>query len=293
MTATFFAAGAELVGEDQSKPKKPRKVDPAAKIIPTSVLLRALEKSNEEELEWEKNRLYASQVCDTYWDLKKELLRFWTPPELEKLNFASQYRMDSGNLMHELIQRHLSNNIFGEELLHPICFQDGKFQEPYCQWGFENSIGGRIDLILPDGKFLKDLDKQKEDRNIEYWQTCDIKQTTTSEFDRMCDGVLSQKFRGQLSIYIDWFQKHHNGPDVGCFLYCDRNDPKRMKLFETKKEESLLTIAQERSKMFVEHVRERKIPDMSQEDSKKFVKDCISAQPKRRWSPFCFPNFGK
>lgn len=242
--------------EPPKKTRKKREVDPCKRNVPTAVLDRLLEKSKVYEEQWTKNRLYASGVCcDTYFDMTKELIRFWCIPAEEKVDYIGEARKESGNTKHRVLQKHAHST----GILHEICTTDDEFKEPYCIFP-EHAISGKIDLIMPDPKYIKDLDKGKEGK-IEYYQCVDIKETE-SQYYKGVSQKLWQSYRGQLSLYIKWFHEEHGGHEKkGSFWYQNRDTPKKHKMFEYEKEDHLIDLAFSRGAEFINHVSNRTFPN--------------------------------
>ena len=298
-----------------SEPKKTRKKtvkDPCKRCVPSAVLDRHLAKSKVYEQPWVKNRLYASSVCcDTYFDMTKELFQFWSKPAPEKQEYISQVRREQGNTKHKHLQEHWHST----GLTHEICTTNGEFKEPYCIFP-EYAISGKIDLIIPDPKYLKALDKEqklsegeldklKERAKIDYWMVCDIKETETQYYFGASE-KLRQSYRGQLSLYIKWFHETHDGHEkLGSFWYQNRDTPKKHKLFEFERDDNLIQLAFDRGKEYIQHLNDRTFPN--NEFSKTWIEDQIESwqeyetvnkgfilsgeQKQRKWPEYSNVNY--
>ena len=270
--------------EEDLKPKKKERVkDPDEKLVSTAALTRILAMSDLYEEGRIKNGLYCSSIgCDQYFDMTKEILDYWSPKEPKKREYSKEMYTKSGNVAHEILQDHL----WSAGVLHPMCTTDGVFKEPRAEFtsGGLAGISGKIDLILPDSKYLAAIGAKtpKEGKQKE-WYVCDIKQTGSKKYVGVSQ-FLPQSYRTQLSLYIKWFAQYGGHEKFGSFLYLDRDTPSKFKLFKFEKDENLIELSKKRAGIFWGHIFNRTLPeDTEPENTKEVISKMIEQQPERQW----------
>ena len=273
--------------EDQLKPaaKKKKNVDPDKKLVSTAALGRILDMSTLlEGGNRTKNGLYCSSVCAEDFDMVKEILEYWSPPEQTLRRYTKDKYTKGGSLSHDTLQQHL----WSSGVLHPICTTEGKFKEPRIEFSESSLFGvtGKADAILPNPKYLDALGAKtpKKLPKIEFWMAVDAKETDGTQYVGIAQR-LSQKFRGQLSLYVLWLnQQDIESTNLGGFWYLDRGNVKKYKLIGYEKEDYLIELTKERLSEFWKHVVNRTLPnDSAPEDTKEVIAKMVEEQPDREW----------
>jgi hypothetical protein len=261
---------------EELKPVKGTRYTPP---VPTTAMTRILESVEIVEECWAKNNLYASNIGCESWDLSAALDAFWAPQEKKK-NIFSEIYMKQSSTKHEIIQEFW----YSTGLLHPLHEGEKGFQEVKAKLP-KLGISGKLDLILPDVKFLKDLGATKS-KNIKRtgWAITDIKECSSRVYKNIHEN-LKQKYRGQLCCYHKWGVDNEviEDEDDCYFYYMNRDNPRQFKMVSYAPEKWLMEKIEDRCKLFWEYVQERKHPN--KEDYKEHCESQIEKQKDRDWNP--------
>jgi len=264
--------------EDLDVPKRAKRtVDPDKKLVPTSRIKQIVAKSEIYKKPRYKNGLYCSNIgCDKYYSVKDELINFWSY-DAEKREYHKDVYTEQSNIKHKIVQEHW----FSAGILHSGHDVNGKFDEIRCYYP-EYGLSGRMDLVLPDPNYLDAFGLSKDPMpDREYWMVTDIKETDTKQYVGVGQN-LSQKYRTQNSLYIQWAHENLDAhPTQGAFYYLDRDNPRKYKLIGYEKEQDLIDLAFNRCEEFWEYVNKKEIPEF--DGSEEFIAQCIEEQVERNW----------
>lgn len=257
------------------KPQKPKRyISP----VPTTGMSRILENVNLKEERWAKNNLYCSQIGDPYWDMGESIVQFWRPYS-QKKNIYSQIYMEQSTIKHAIIQEfwHATG------LLHPLHGQD-EFKEIKVRLE-SHGLSGKIDLVLPDQVYLKDLGSTKP-KGLKQtgWSVGDIKECSSKVYSSIQTNI-PDKYRTQVSLYHYWGVKEGitTKKDKSFFYYLNRDNPRQFKWVQYEPEQDLVDAALKKADLFWQHIRNRTHP--TKKDFAEFCEESIKQQPDREWNP--------
>lgn len=273
-------------GDMGEAPKKKSTGTRFSSPLPTTCMTRILDEVEIFEDNYPKNNLYCSNIGDPDWDLGTEILAFWRPSQRKKDLFGQMY-MEQSSLKHQLIQNHWHET----GLMHPLHTKENEEGEKEFKevkaYIPEYGLKGKIDLILPNPSFLKELgaktapEKRPEQKG---WTVGDIKECSSHVYKTIHEHI-PPKYRTQVSLYHYWAvdQGIMDQEDECFFYYLNRDNPRTYKWVPYKSEEDLVTKAFHRANKFWEHIRNRTHPEIK--DFEKHCEESIELQPDRRWNP--------
>jgi hypothetical protein len=275
--------------------KQPKKEKKKRERVPGSHIARCLDLKNIDLKNYFMTNLHVGSIGDLSDPeiMKETILDFWHPRSKE-YTYDFEFYMEIGNVIGEAIANrfHRAGITWLSHRMKEAGLHHCK-KSPYQEFkviNHEFGYAGRSDIILDTNlvNYYGKKTRPPERPTDKLFEPYEVKSTSKKNYDDWTDSSkFSKKYRTQLSIYIDEFQKLGIIKEpVGHFILVCRDVPQAKRCCEYRKEQYLIDAAQKNATIFWDYIRNMTFPEGLEDYDKSWIEDKIKYQTsvdKRKW----------